>query len=325
MSAPDLPDENRIKMADVVDRVGCEMKSVIEDPKYPHDKKLDAHVKSFEGSARKKLAAESGKAPADDEVKKEARRMYDDAPQYQHYQRGNFLLITAAAFELVLQVKDSGNVGSPSTATWSGIPVELGLFSIRLNGGISGTARRTATYKVSLYMRDILEWPSAQRCDALQTTSDTGIRLSGNFGVSEWITRAVETTIDTQTVDRFTSAGTTLQFTLTPSIGVTPTWNIVRPTGRKFDGTFTVGGQRDYDNKIDVVLTKVAASGPTRVVVTNWPPGFPSIARSPEAVAPRPPTSRPRRPTGEVDPATQYNLDKALDRLQIQGLPLFER
>jgi hypothetical protein len=304
MGAPELPDERRLNIADIVDRVGCEMRSVFETDGYGPDPRYIQNLMAYRAKYPKNDPKGDAQAKAD----------YDKDPVNVNFLKGNFLLASAAAFELTLQVKDSGGIGdNAGSGLWSGIPIPAGLFSIKVTGGLNGTARRQGTFKVSLYMKDLSEWPQPNRCNGLKTESGTGIRLDGNFGLNEWIMRVMDAAKDSHTLDRFNETGTILQFTLSPSLGVTPTWNIVRPGGRKFDGVFTVGGKRDYDNTLNIVIKQVGG-GPQRVFVTNWPSGMTpfSDGGGPPADT-RTYTTPFRLPGGPVDPETQRALDRALE------------
>jgi hypothetical protein len=325
--APDLLDEDHLSMGVVIDRVRCELWQTYQIEKYKPDEKFNERLVSYTAAAKKAMAADglTGDQLNDPrELKKYQRVAYDLDSLNVQYKKGNFLNTLAAAFVLTLQVKDSGGVGNnAASAAWGAIPITFGAFSIKATGGINGSAKKTATYKVSLYLREVKDWKGHHKCVGLLGDGharQSTIRLDGDFGAGRWLQRAIDTAFETETVNHFTSTGTALQFTLTPSIGVTPTWSIVRPSGRKFDGAFTFNFQRDYDNTLDIAISAIAEpSGPTKVSVVNWPKSFGSAeifsGRSVNGTSSKDPLSKTIR--GTVDPNTQQRLDSTLQDLRL--------
>lgn len=304
-------------MADVVNRVRCELKATYNNHAYTPDPHLDDNLEKLRRRAIESLPP--GSRDDDNEIKRAEKKLYDGDQKNSVYFKGNFLNSMAAAFVLTLQVKDTAGIGNNlGSAVWSAIPIPLGLFSIKATAGLNGTARRTATYKVSLYMKEIQNWPAGEICSNLDNGHNASVRLNGYIGVDAWLTRAVDTAFETETTQHFTSTGSTLEFTLTPTVGVSPTWSITNPNKHKFDGTFILGAQRDYDNTLDIAVAAVSESPPSKVFVTNWPSRLPSGTTSFYSFAPRGPATKPALDSsgGGVDPATQQRLDNTLFDLQ---------
>lgn len=335
--APDIPSEDRIAMRDVVNRARCEIQLAID--KYKFDAQRGTKIEAIS----KKLARDYLKKndelypgtifAANDlldneqvsEIKKNATEAYENDPKNREFKIGNFVNTLAVQFEMTLQVKDTNGIGSnAASATWGGIPIPFGTFSLKAAGGIQGTARRTAKFKVSLYLRELRSSPDSPVCDSLWTDRPSDIRLRGDFGIGEYLQRSIDTAFATDP-RHFLSLGTTVSFTLTPTASIAPTWAIVRPSKRSFTDTFVLGGQRDYENTLDFVVTPIAeggggGGGVTRVLVTNFP-----AQDKQESGMRNPPTDPSRlnkifKPTelkGRVDPLTQQRLDNELFRLQV--------
>lgn len=338
--APDVPSEDVIVMADVVDRVRCELKFVTRA--HPSDSRRDAKLLALRKKYAKRFLAENERAyprtrfAVDDlldtvqeaKVRRFAQIEYESDPANAQYRVGNFLNTLAVQFELTMQVKDTNGIGSnAASATWGGIPIPLGVFSFRASGGLQGAARRTAKYKLSFYLKEAREWDHIKRCKGFDMSRPSDIRLDGAFGVDNFILRSVQTSFASDD-NHFNSISTAIVFTLSPSVGVAPTWSISQPNGRTFNGTFSITANRDYENTLDFVVSAIAepfsSEGVSRVVVTNLPPEFgplgvpgadPERTRSREENLKR--QLEPRSLKGRVDPLTQQRLDNELFRLQV--------
>jgi hypothetical protein len=304
----------------------CELKSIFDDvnfhpdPEFANEKRRKKRLEKYEKDAAKKLKAQGLRDDFPNweiALERAKRRLYDDDPDFEKYRKGNFIKDTAVAVILTLQVKDNIGVGNNvASAHWSSIPIPAGLFALKATGGLNGTGRRTSNYKMSLYMSEVV---TVEGCENFSGSRPTTIRLSGSFGLASWLKRTVHTAFETDSIRHFTSTGVTLEFTLTPTLGVTPTWSIVNSNKSKFDGTFGLGGQCDYQNTMDFVLAAIADSpGPAIVFVSNLDP---RLGSGPFKMLEG--TKREFRAlgttSGGVDPATQQRLDNGLFDLQQRG------
>jgi hypothetical protein len=227
-----------------------------------------------------------------------------------------------------LQVKDTDGVNNgASTAGW-GIPIPIGAFSFKVTGGLNGVARRFASYKVNVLVANI--WATGSTCSG--RARDSTVALDGRFGFDDWLRRIIDTTQKSNAADLFDTSGTTIEFYLTPSLGVTPTWAIVRQNGRKFDATMPISVQREYNNKIELAITEnkpTVDHGPALVCVTNLPGGTPCKPVKPPTAGKKTfgdytIQGRVRLPSlpvpNVISPDAQRRLDNQLNTQQIQGL-----
>jgi hypothetical protein len=229
----------------------------------------------------------------------------------------------AAGFTLTLQVKDSG---SASASTDWIVPIPLGAFTFKINGGISETARRTASFKLSLLFNEAVRYV----CPLDEPQRRTGRNLTGELGLKEWIDRMVEAVDLSKTDGQFNGMGYTIEFILSFNAAISQSWAIVRKSGKKYDPSLGVGVGEDRTNTLDIALVKIPPSsappGPQHVIVDNI---VDLRSTAPESRAPsRPQPSRPSsarpvqiptRPSG-VDPDTQRRLDSILQDLQLRNL-----
>jgi hypothetical protein len=237
-----------------------------------------------------------------------------------HPEHHAWLLKWAAGFNLTMKVKERAGASAGTDYVW---PIPLGTFRLSLGASLSEDATRIAQFKLSLPLTDALDFPCPEGPDA----GPTDRTLTGNIGLAEWMDEAVKAVAASQSEKQFNGLGHTLEFFLQATGNISPSWAIVRASGRRYNPGFGISGQREATNTLEVALAKIPSNQPQRVFVTNWPEGVHSFSDESRDRSVRPRTRALRsapspRGGGGVDPETQRRLDDILQGLQFRNLQL---
>lgn len=230
-----------------------------------------------------------------------------------------WLLKWAAGFNLTMKVKERAGASASSDIIW---PITLGTFRLSLGGALNEDATRIAQFKLAMPLTDALDFPCPERPEA----GPTDRTLTGNLGLAEWMTEAVKAVAASQSENQFNGLGHTLEFFLQATGNISPSWAIVRSSGRRYNPSFGISGQREATNTLEIALAKIPSNQPQRVFVTNWPESMqPADDTQQRSVRPRTRAMRSApapRGGGGVDPETQRRLDDILQGLQFRNLQL---
>ena len=122
-----------------------------------------------------------------------------------------------AGYELTLQVDEEGALSLDSS--WIN-PITGGTFTLGLGGGATSSASRLVSLKFTLPVKKLLR----AGCDP-KLPPASGFQLDSNLGLTDWLTRVLDAA-QSNSFENFDSFGTNIQFKLTLTGKLTPTWEL---------------------------------------------------------------------------------------------------
>jgi hypothetical protein len=150
----------------------------------------------------------------------------------------------AASTKLELKVVESGEQSGGANLV---VPITNGTFSVGFNLGLTEKTTRSATVEASFDLAKI-------DCPDLSGTKTPPVYIEGTLGLREWIERVSAALENSQTLP--SSLSYTIAFSLKTNGSLTPSFNIVPASPRRFGGNLSLEGERDGQHQLTIIAAE---------------------------------------------------------------------